>query len=126
MDYERGYKKRGCLQSPSPKVRLSSPSSFYPYREYLALPWKVNLPVSVMEERAKDKPAASFILRNKIFHIQIGIRLWHATSEPVAELQQKTQSAGLWDKSLAQTGRILLLQGLYPKCYGLSYFALQI
>ena len=60
--------------------------------------------ILVLEVWAKDKPHAfSLLAQNTIFHKHKGLSSWHATSEPVAELQQKTQSAGPWDKSLTQT-----------------------
>ena len=53
-------------------------------------------------ESTKDTSHASFLLRINFVHKLSGISFTGMlTSEPVAELQQKTQSAGLWDKSLA-------------------------
>ncbi len=58
--------KRGCLQSPSPKVRPFSLSILYPHREYLTFPWKMDFTIPVTEESAKDKPAASFFPQTKL------------------------------------------------------------
>ena len=68
--------------------------------------------------RSEDTSHASSFLRKFLLihtHSELS-STGMLTSEPVAELQQKTQSAGLWDKSLAQTGNYLLLQGLWPEC----------
>ena len=85
-----------------------------PHGEHTAFPWVMDLAIPVTEVGTKDKPHALPLLRNKFFHNETGLNSWRATSEPVAELQQKTQSAGLWDKSSDREQGELVLQETLP------------
>ena len=71
----------------------------------------VDFPILTMEIRAKDKLHASFFARIKNFiHVHKGLSSWQATSEPVAELQQKNPKCRTSGKSFGIDRGILVLQ----------------
>ena len=123
MGYEKkeAQIKRGCLQSPSPDSKAFGYTlvfARYPHGEYLAtILGAMNLSIFPREIGTEDKPHASSLLRNKIIHRQTELSsTGMLTSEPVAWLQQKTQSAGLWDKSLAQEYVLDCFKDFLPEC----------
>ena len=95
--------KRGCLQSPSPKVSTQTCLVFHQKSEEPTAFGAIDFPI-LSDIWSKDTSHASFFLRKfNLYHRQSELGFTGMlTSEPVVELQQKTQSAGLWDKSLAQ------------------------
>ena len=101
----RQDKRRMPTDHPPRKLSHQATSIVYPHREYPALPWKVDFPISVVEVRTKDKPTASFLLRINSFHIKQTLGWLTAARELRCTITTKNpEHVGLWDKSSAQTG----------------------
>ena len=110
------FMKGGCLQSPSLVVKaISYALVLNPDRENLC-PFRVDNSSVYPNIRTEDKPHASLCGTKFLSHsFKSFCGYWHATSEPAAELQQKTQSVGLWGKSFGRAttlvfGKRLCLQ----------------
>ncbi|MBR7051625.1 MAG: hypothetical protein IKI44_01375 [Bacteroidaceae bacterium] len=124
MKEHKGRSKRRVPAITLPKVKAVSYALVLarnPHREHFAsILGIMDFTVFPNEIRAKDEPHAfSLFARIMFAHIETGLSSWQATSEPVAELQQKTRSAGLRDKSFGKDG-IELVSDFHPACHGLS------